>query len=81
MDPSLSCRPSSYQGYVANPENARQAADLLQVFGLLLNITIGFCIRDIDAALASPFGNPVAQVIFDSQGRNAALAMWVSTDG
>ncbi|KAK5724369.1 polyamine transporter tpo5 [Elasticomyces elasticus] len=62
---------------IRGPVAIMQAVIISGIFGLLLNVTIGFCIRDIDAALASPFGNPVAQVLYDSQGRNAALAMWV----
>jgi hypothetical protein len=44
---------------------------------LLLNIALGFSVGDVEAALASPMGNPAAAAFLNAAGWKGGLAMYV----
>ena len=47
-----------------------------QIFGELLNITFGFCSGTIAETIASPLGNPAAQIYFNAGGKKCGHGMW-----
>ncbi len=47
-----------------------------QVVGVMLNIALGFCAGNVLDTLASPLGNPAAQVFFNAAGKKTGLALW-----
>lgn len=42
----------------------------------MLNVAYGFCAGDILETLATPCGNPAAQVYYNAGGKDGGLAMW-----
>lgn len=47
-----------------------------QVIGWLLNVALGFGVGNVADTLATPMGNPAAQVFLNAGGRSGGLAMW-----
>jgi len=45
------------------------------IIGLVFIIPILFCVGDIEAILASPTGEPIAQIFYDSTGKGGALGL------
>ena len=46
-------------------------------FGIAVNVTLAFCMgQDLQAIMDSSFGQPMAQIFFNSFGRKGTLAMW-----
>jgi amino acid transporter len=62
---------------ISGPVAIFQAVLITWVFGFLLNVALGFCAGNVTDILASPMGNPAAQVFFNAAGRSGGLAMWV----
>ncbi|OKL56163.1 hypothetical protein UA08_08457 [Talaromyces atroroseus] len=62
---------------MSGPVAIFQAVLFTWVFGFLLNIALGFCAGNVADILASPMGNPAAQVFFNAAGRSGGLAMWI----
>lgn len=53
-----------------------QAIVVSWLFGWLLNVAFGFGASDREGLLASPLGNPAAQVFLNAGGRAGGLGMW-----
>ncbi|TFK47661.1 amino acid transporter [Heliocybe sulcata] len=47
------------------------------VLGWALNVVVAFCMgTDLEGILASPVGQPLAVIFYNSLGKNGALALW-----
>lgn len=52
------------------------AVAIAGLVGFLLNITLSFCIRDVDRTLQSTTGLAAAQIIFDVSGFKYGSIIW-----
>ncbi|KAH9946464.1 APC amino acid permease [Amylocystis lapponica] len=53
------------------------ATSLAAVLGWAINVVIAFCMgKDIESILASPIGQPMAVILFNSLGQRGTLAIW-----
>lgn len=51
--------------------------DLIPISGIAVNVTLAFCMgQDLDGIMNSSFGQPMAQIFFNSFGKEGTLAMW-----
>ncbi|KIW60240.1 hypothetical protein PV05_00472 [Exophiala xenobiotica] len=61
---------------ISGPVAIFQAVLVTWVVGVMLNIALGFCAGNVLDTLASPLGNPAAQVFFNAAGKKTGLALW-----
>ncbi|CAG9984411.1 unnamed protein product [Clonostachys byssicola] len=61
---------------ISGPVAIAQSLVITWVFGLLLNISYGFCATDREALLSSPLGNPATQIFLNAAGRRGGIALW-----
>ncbi|KAK5262812.1 polyamine transporter tpo5, partial [Exophiala xenobiotica] len=61
---------------VSGPVAIFQAVLVTWVVGVMLNIALGFCAGNVLDTLASPLGNPAAQVFLNAAGKKTGLALW-----
>lgn len=46
-------------------------------YDVAVNITLTFCMgQDLDSLMGSSLGQPMAQIIFNSLGKNGTLSVW-----
>jgi hypothetical protein len=64
----------SWLGY-DSPSRLRR--DLIRISGPAVNVTLAFCMgQDLEGIMNSSFGQPMAQIFFNSFGQKGTLAMW-----
>jgi hypothetical protein len=50
---------------------------LIPVSGIAVNVALTFCMgQDLEGIMNSSFGQPMAQIFFNSFGKEGTLAMW-----
>ena len=53
------------------------ALHLIRISGIAVNVTLAFCMgKDLEGIMDSSFGQPMAQIFFNSFGQKGTLAMW-----
>jgi amino acid transporter len=53
------------------------AVGISGILGWAINVSLAFCMgNDINSLINSPVGQPMAQIFFNSFGRNGTLALW-----
>ena len=51
--------------------------DLIRIIGVAVNVTLAFCMgQDLEGIMSSSLGQPMAQIFFNSFGKEGTLAMW-----
>lgn len=61
---------------IRGPMAIRQAVTISGALGWILNITLCFCITDLDAVVGSPTGLPAAQIFLNAGGQTGGTIMW-----
>ncbi|EEA20771.1 hypothetical protein EYB25_008257 [Talaromyces marneffei] len=66
----------THDAAIQGPKAIRTAVVVSGIFGWLLNVSMCFCINDLDAVLTSPTGMPAAQIFLNAGGRTGGTVMW-----
>lgn len=66
----------THDAAVRGPLAIRSAVLISGIFGLMLNISMCFCINDLDTILKSPTGMPAAQIFLNAGGQTGGTIMW-----
>lgn len=69
----------THDAAILGPQAIRHAVTISGIIGLMLTITLCFCINDLNSVLASATGMPAAQIFLDAGGRIGGSAMFSLT--
>lgn len=66
----------THDAAIRGPQAIRHAVTISGALGLVLTITMCFCIEDLDGVLKTPTGLPAAQIFLNAGGVKGGTAMW-----
>ncbi|KAG2355097.1 amino acid/polyamine transporter I [Suillus spraguei] len=77
FDSSVHISEESSNAATAVPWAIVSAIGIAGILGWAINVSLAFCMgTNMDSLLTSPAGQPMAQIFFNSFGRNGTLVLW-----
>ncbi|KAG2072013.1 amino acid transporter [Suillus decipiens] len=77
FDSSVHISEESSNAATAVPWAIVSAIGIAGILGWAINVSLAFCMgTNVNSLLTSPVGQPMAQIFFNSFGRNGTLALW-----
>lgn len=66
----------THDAAIRGPQAIRWAVTISGLVGWLINVTLCFCVSDLDAIIKSPTGLPAAQIFLNAGGVAGGTIMW-----